>query len=110
MNYPFTPQKPLPGAYIPTPGPPTYNGPLFQRPTAPRQTVPALSPPVSAMQTRSALASVPSTKKTESLTPRERAAKTIDETLLQEARYPDLDNYLSRTFFGPFKTSVAHRD
>ena len=35
---------------------------------------------------------------TETLKPIERAAKTINEMLNQESRYPELDNYIGRKF------------
>lgn len=40
-----------------------------------------------------------SQSQTQTLTTEERGARTINETLLKESRYPDLDSYLSREFF-----------
>jgi nuclear pore complex protein Nup155 len=42
----------------------------------------------------------PAASQTQNLTlsTEERGARTINETLLKESRYPDLDSYLSREF------------
>jgi nuclear pore complex protein Nup155 len=42
---------------------------------------------------------------TQTLSTEERGARTINETLLKESRYPDLDSYLSREF--PFPSSFV---
>jgi nuclear pore complex protein Nup155 len=93
MSYPtLTPQRPLPGTYFATPLPGDIpNAPNFQTktPSVPAgQSAPALSPPkVSPAAPKS---------KNETLNTRQRAARTINDTLAQESRYPDLDSYLSR--------------
>ncbi|KAJ6096914.1 hypothetical protein N7486_007660 [Penicillium sp. IBT 16267x] len=90
---PATPQKPLPGAYLQTPAVPR-NGPRSppqqqqqQQPQvirSPPQMLPKL-PPIAATQNRN-------------LSTEERGARTINEFLFQESRYPDLDSYLSQGF------------
>ncbi|OXV07639.1 hypothetical protein Egran_04597 [Elaphomyces granulatus] len=95
MSYPtLTPQRPLPGTYFATPLPGDIpNAPNFQTktPSVPAgQSAPALSPPkVSPAAPKS---------KNETLSTRQRAARTINDTLAQESRYPDLDSYLSQGF------------
>jgi hypothetical protein len=98
MSYPtlppVTPQKPLPGAFFQTPA--TSNAPISQsiassqtatQPTnSSPQTVLPRFPPASALK--------PATAPTS--TTEDRAARTVNDTLAQEARYPDLDSYLSR--------------
>ncbi|KKY21886.1 putative non-repetitive nucleoporin [Diplodia seriata] len=70
MN-PATPQRPLPGAFMMTPGPQSRPAqPVFRVNTAPQQ-----QPEIQ---------------------PIERAAKTVNDTLTQEARYPDLDSYITQ--------------
>lgn len=95
MSYPnlpaFTPQKPLPGAFVHTPAPANArNGPLFPQKQAPP--TPAQPAPVSLPN----LPPAASKTKDQSLSTEERAAHTINDTLAHEARYPDLDTYLSR--------------
>ncbi|KAL1613916.1 hypothetical protein SLS54_010193 [Diplodia seriata] len=69
MN-PATPQRPLPGAFMMTPGPQSRPAqPVFRVNTAPQQP---------------------------EIQPIERAAKTVNDTLTQEARYPDLDSYITQ--------------
>lgn len=99
MNLPpGTPQRPLPGAFLQTPAP-TQNvptapqsrpvpaqGPAYAQAQAQAQTqipLPRMAPAVTQISNRA-------------LTVEERGAHTINNTLAQEARYPDLDSYLSR--------------
>ncbi len=96
MSYPVlppvTPQKPLPGAFFQTPAPgnalnqpqPTPPQPTAQPANAAAQPVLPRFPP--------ALKPAPA----QNLNTEERAARTVNDTLTQEARYPDLDSYLSR--------------
>lgn len=87
----LTPSRPLPGTYFQTPASTSVNhGSLFQR----TPTAAARSSPATALQKRSPAAA--SKTKTETLSTRERAARTINDTLAMEARYPDLDSYLAR--------------
>ena len=98
MSYPFTPTKPIPGTYVQTPAEPTANGTTFQSSAGSsglKRTASAASLPQTTRQKMASSAA--DNAKTETMTPRERAARTIDEVLLQEARFPDLDSYLSRT-------------
>ncbi|KAI9775046.1 MAG: hypothetical protein M1839_001598 [Geoglossum umbratile] len=88
-----TPQRPLPGAYFMTPA--------LSRP----QAGPAIQPPLFRSGSGSSLhgsadigktASTAPVAPTEVLQPIERAARTINETLAQEERYPELDNYIGQ--------------
>lgn len=98
MSYPnlpptFTPQRPLPGAYFQTPAPNNAPNaqPLFAAKAAAASAEQDASP--------AALPKLPpaaSKSKNQILSTEERAARTVDDTLAQEARYPDLDSYLSR--------------
>lgn len=94
MSYPaLTPNRPVPGTFFQTPAASNINnGPLFQTrtPSAPaaQESTPA--------PTLQRLSPVAPKIKSETLSTRERAARTVNDTLAQEARYPDLDNYLSR--------------
>lgn len=100
MSYPdltptLTPQKPLPGAYFQTPAPTVAAAaPSFSpKPVA----APAEQQPASPV----ALPRLPPATfkpKTQALSTEERAAGTVNDTLAQEARYPDLDSYLSRKY------------
>ncbi|PGG98028.1 hypothetical protein AJ80_09597 [Polytolypa hystricis UAMH7299] len=122
MSYPqFTPQRPLPGTYFQTPAPSTtYNGPLFQSTTAatgtaaasqqpaggqqqqhqqqPQQPQPSQSLPLNPPRLPVPATSAAAKSRAETLNPRQRAARTIDEALAQESRYPDLDSQLSQGF------------
>ncbi|KAK2759529.1 hypothetical protein FQN54_003008 [Arachnomyces sp. PD_36] len=97
----LTPQRPLPGTYFPTPAPrPTQNGPLFPTTSPAAQPGQPATPGAPALS-QSPLSKLPITaskNKAESLNPQERAARTINETLAQESRYPDLDSYLAPGF------------
>jgi len=97
-----TPQRPLPGAFLQTPAASRYQAGSIAQPNfrtnvsssvqnnAPSNTS---QPPTQQSQQLTAVAprSGP-----ESLQPIERAAKTINDTLVQEARYPELDSYVGR--------------
>ncbi|KAJ6010403.1 hypothetical protein N7451_001815 [Penicillium sp. IBT 35674x] len=78
---PATPQKPLPGAYLQTPA----VAPAAAAATGPSKPAPDQAPPIAATQNRD-------------LSVQERGARTINEFLYQESRYPDLDSYLSQGF------------
>lgn len=96
---PGTPQRPLPGAFLQTPAPThTHNvvsagqslpvpahapGQQTQTQTQTQTPLPRMAPAVTQISNRA-------------LTVEERGAHTINNTLAQEARYPDLDSYLSR--------------
>ncbi|KAI9728065.1 MAG: hypothetical protein M1834_007781 [Cirrosporium novae-zelandiae] len=102
-----TPQRPVPGAFMQTPAvnrqqqqpfQPTLHGSHpnddpFSRDNA-RRTATASAVPTNAM-TRSA----------ENLSTRERAAKTINETLAQDGKYPEIDTYLPQGFSSTYDVS-----
>ena len=97
-----TPQRPLPGAYIPTPAVSRYqSGPSrqpFSRANAPlSQAQNASQPPQQAARQSSGQAMQGTAKPTaEALAPLDRASKTINETLELESKYPELDTYVGR--------------
>ncbi|KAI9678319.1 MAG: hypothetical protein M1817_006265 [Caeruleum heppii] len=114
-----TPQRPLPGAYFQTPAPARYqpgarSQPSFARQTSSSSLAPASTPNASLRPTSSGDASQPAAADT--LKPIERAARAINDTLAQEARFPDLDSYVgqgissdydipSTTAWAPFQRS-----
>ncbi|KAK2734191.1 hypothetical protein FQN57_001845 [Myotisia sp. PD_48] len=105
MSHPFTPPpKPVPGTYFQTPAPSFPHGALF----APKSRSPArgnTAGPNAAVAPASKLVELKA--KPEAISPRERAARTIDEALLQESRYPDLDNSLSQGFSSEYDIPTA---
>ncbi|PTU17893.1 hypothetical protein P175DRAFT_0445042 [Aspergillus ochraceoroseus IBT 24754] len=107
MSYPnlqpaMTPQKPLPGTYFQTPAPPSVPTP---QPPSPKPVV----PPTDAASPASLpkLPPAASKSKTQTLSTEERAARTVNDTLAQEARYPDLDSYLSQGFSSDYDIPVS---
>ncbi|OQD80682.1 hypothetical protein PENANT_c033G09523 [Penicillium antarcticum] len=81
---PATPQKPLPGTYFQTPAPVS-------------QTLQAKSPQIQTPQTpMPKLPPAASQTKNQTLSTEERGARTINNSLQSESRYPDLDSYLSQ--------------
>ena len=100
-----TPPQSLPGQYIQTPALNRFQGPSrsqsFQKNFG--AVVPQAQPTSSQANTSQALAPqsqgavVPRVKPAEELlTPLQRAASTINKTLNNESRYPELDNYIGR--------------
>lgn len=91
---PATPQRPLPGTYFATPGPVGRPAqPVFGRaPAAPANPAPQpqLAPVAAVAPAQQPLQALPE------IQPIERAARTVNDTLTQEARYPDLDSYITR--------------
>ncbi|KAF7588757.1 hypothetical protein BBP40_005253 [Aspergillus hancockii] len=107
MSYPnlppaLTPQRPLPGAFFQTPGPNNVpNAPVFSPKPAPaptEQPSPASLPKLPPAASKS---------KSQTLSTEERAARTVNDTLIQEARYPDLDSYLSQGFSSDYDIPVS---
>ena len=94
---PATPQKHLPGAYLQTPA---VNRNVFQSP--PQQPLQSQQQPQQ-QQTQASPQVIPklplNVVPNQNLTTEQRGARTINETLFQESRYPDLDSYLSRMYF-----------
>lgn len=96
-----TPQRPLPGAFLATPAPNRVQTSPPQPPSALRSvSYPSLpkdfgrvSQPAPAQSVASPAPAAP-----ENLKPLQRAAGTINETLDQEKRYPELDSYVGRMF------------
>lgn len=97
---PATPQKPLPGTY-------------FQTPAPVPQTIQAKSPQTQTPQTpMPKLPPAASQTKNQTLSTEERGARTINNSLQSESRYPDLDSYLSRKIHrtpGSYRTDQRQR-
>ena len=96
-----TPQRPLPGAYVQTPDVSRYQ-PGFQRQSSFRGSGSASQlqnvhqqgqAGQQQLQRQSQEVGKPAT---ETLSPIDRATKTVNETLNQELRYADLDAYVGR--------------
>ncbi|KAJ5466661.1 Nucleoporin [Penicillium diatomitis] len=120
---PPTPQRPLPGAWMQTPAVARHGSfqspsqqPLqqsyqqSQKPQAqPQQQQQQPQPPAIASQSpfMSRIAPVASHPQSQPLTTEERGARTINETLLKESRYPDLDSYLSQGFSSEYDIPVS---
>ena len=92
-----TPQRPLPGAYYATPAPSQYQGASG---TAQQSGPQRISPQNQTAQSNALSASGQATARPaeETLSPVERAAKTVNDTLLQELKYPELDSYIPRMY------------
>lgn len=96
-----TPQRPLPGAYLQTPAPNKFQAgqislPPFRSNLAPlTQDGPQIQNQPLASSTQQA---PPEGGKppVETLKPLDRAARTINEVLSLETKYPELDSYIGR--------------
>ncbi|OJJ42697.1 hypothetical protein ASPZODRAFT_76215 [Penicilliopsis zonata CBS 506.65] len=112
---PQTPQKPLPGTYFQTPAASTVqNGSLFGARPGPAGPSPApQASAASTLPTGAAAAALPKVppaalkSKSQTLSTEERATRTINDTMAQEARYPDLDSYLSQGFSSDYDIPTA---
>ena len=98
MSFPQTPNRPLPGTYIQTPGPNLNPPPPIFQPNLPKSFQPNGS-----QNQGQAVAQPPqpggqgtSKQSAEYVKPIQRAAKTINDTLAREAQYPELDSYVGR--------------
>ncbi|KAJ5610000.1 hypothetical protein N7510_006719 [Penicillium lagena] len=99
MSYPTlpqTPQKALPGAYLQTPAPAPSQNAVFAKPAVPSPAMPLPKLPPAA-----------SRSKNQTLSTEERGAQTVNDTLFQESRYPDLDNYLSQGFSSEYDIPMS---
>ncbi|KAJ9609842.1 hypothetical protein H2200_006171 [Cladophialophora chaetospira] len=116
-----TPLRPAPGMWpqTPAPRPPAVPAPSFQTPSRP-----ALNPsqPSTSLVTTTPSGAVAQTsiRQPEALEPAERAARAINESLSQESRFPEVDNYLtqgysadydiqSSTTWAPFQKAGTYR-
>lgn len=94
-----TPQRALPGAYVQTPAPKLGQSaqPNFRFLPAPLipQNGSHVHNQVLAAPTKQSVA-LEGGKPGDTLKPIERAAKTINETLASESKYPELDSYIGR--------------
>ena len=97
---PQPPQRPLPGAYIQTPAHGLVNksGPTNQPNFRPNAIASQGSQDQNQAltQQKQETGQVAETSSAQELKPIRRAARTINETLEQESRYPELDSYVSR--------------
>ncbi|KAK4983915.1 hypothetical protein LTR66_008670 [Elasticomyces elasticus] len=98
-----TPQRPLPGGFVNTPAPqrPSISQPSFSRQIsssgAQNYQRQGSSQLIQTGQSQQQLAGrSPSATGPQEQTPVERAAKTINDALLQESRFPELENYLGQ--------------
>ena len=101
MSFPVpqTPQKPLPGAFIQTPAPSSTYQPNLISQANDRSSVVASQQQYGLQgqgQQRQQPGQVLGRSQQDSLKPIERASRTINETLTQESRYPEIDSYVSR--------------
>ncbi|KIW80995.1 hypothetical protein Z517_04018 [Fonsecaea pedrosoi CBS 271.37] len=98
-----TPVRPVPGIWPQTPAarPPPIPAPSFQSPTTPmsRPSLIPSQPSAGLITTNPSDAPIQaSMRPPESLEPVERAARTINESLASESRFPDVDSYLSQGY------------
>ena len=101
MSFPVpqTPQKPLPGAFIQTPAPSSTYQPNLISQANDRSSVVVSQQQYGLQgqgQQRQQPGQVLGRSQQDSLKPIERASRTINETLTQESRYPEIDSYVSR--------------
>ena len=101
MSFPVpqTPQKPLPGAYIQTPAPSSKYQPNLISQANGRSSVVTSQQQYGLQgpsQQRQQPEQVLGRLQQDLLKPIERASRTINETLTQESRYPEIDSYVSR--------------
>lgn len=97
MSYPTlqTPQRPLPGAFLPTPAPSRYSGSGPSRQLFRTQSSSSVSQPESQGSAQPVGAALPMPQ-AQALQPVQRAAKTVNEVLRRDANFPELDNYVKR--------------
>lgn len=103
-----TPQRPLPGAYIQTPALNRFQSGQILQPNFRPNSAPSIQQHGAQTQTQAQAQTqvlVPETQQVtggggtppvDRLKPIDRAAKTINETLAQESKYPELDSYIGR--------------
>lgn len=91
-NGPATPQRPLPGAFMNTPAPPQGSTIFYNNAATLRQN--QQQPPAE---------STASTVATQTTAPVERAARTINETLAGEERFPELESYVTQGTSGEYE-------
>src|SRR5271170_3900905 len=103
-----TPPRPFPGTWVQTPatrppGPPSFKNSSSQVSRSPfsasggHPTSIAVTPS-SQPATQPSSTAPTTTLSSRSLTPAQRAARTINETLDSEKRFPELDSYLSQGY------------
>lgn len=99
-----TPQRPLPGAYIQTPALNRFQPGQIQQPNFRPNSAPSIQQHGAQAQAQTQVLVSESQQVTgdggtppvDRLKPIDRAAKTINETLAQETKYPELDSYIGR--------------
>ena len=101
-----TPQRPLPGAFLQTPAlnrnqqEPISQPALFRQTSNPQ---PNVQTAVAPYNPKGAVQKPPFAP---TLEPIERAARTINDTLIQETQYPELDSYVGRKILHSPTSSV----
>ncbi|KAI9714654.1 MAG: hypothetical protein M1812_006319 [Candelaria pacifica] len=106
-----TPQRPLPGAYIATPAQSRQQQPSNVQPLTFTNTTSAVQNnaqqnPYSAPAQQSR--ALQSSNAIETLKPIERGARTINQALVEETRYPELDSYVGRLYPQPSQACTAN--
>ena len=104
-----TPPRPVPGIWPQTPAPrsqpppPSFSTPYPQSgpPTQSQQT------PQSSAVVRTQPSQPPVSRPPEILRPAERAARSINEALAGDARFPELDNYLTQGYSSEYELQSA---
>ncbi|WEW59573.1 hypothetical protein PRK78_005047 [Emydomyces testavorans] len=105
---PLTPARPVPGTYFQTPAAALANGALFQNKPLPSSGAQPASTGGNLAQAISTKSVSSNTKgKTETMSPRERGARAIDDALAQDSRYPDLDSYLSQGYSSQYDVPTS---
>ncbi|EXJ58014.1 hypothetical protein A1O7_05437 [Cladophialophora yegresii CBS 114405] len=103
-----TPVRPVPGIWpqTPAPRPSLTTASSFQTP--PRQSlVPSQSSTSLVTTTPAGTVAQPSIRPPEALEPAERAARAINESLSQESRFPEVDNYLTQGYSADYEVQSS---
>ncbi|KAI9821284.1 MAG: hypothetical protein M1827_004020 [Pycnora praestabilis] len=111
LNIPQTPQRLLPGAYIPTPATKNYSSVSVPQPNFQSGST-ALTQNNARQNTYPPLAQQPRPPPpvddpAEAVKPLVRAARTINETLGWETRYPELDSYIGQGISSDYDIPLA---
>ncbi|RVX74564.1 hypothetical protein B0A52_01690 [Exophiala mesophila] len=109
---PPTPARPVPGVYPQTPAPrPQIPAPSFQSPAASfpgsNRALQLASHSGQTPSTSTDLATQSSVRQPEPLEPLQRAARTINEALITESRFPEIDHYLSQGASGDYDIQAS---
>lgn len=95
-NGPATPQRPLPGAFMNTPQPPQGSTIFYNNAATLRQN-----------QQQAPAETAVSANAAQTTAPVERAARTINETLAGEERFPELESYITQGTSGEYELPTS---